>query len=117
MATPYTGDPLIVKDGVTRTVTAGAAKSRGDVEAFANDIGVWLEATANGATGAVQVRGVASLPKNTSTAFVQGAKLYWDATPGELTTTASGNTPAGIAHEAAATAAATGLVELIPGGV
>lgn len=56
---------------------------------------------ADGKTGAVHVCGVFSVPK-ASGAVTQGAKLYWNSTNSNLTTTASGNTFVGIAAEAAA---------------
>lgn len=55
----------------------------------------------DGKTGAVHISGVFSVTK-ASGAITQGAKLYWDSTNGNLTTTASGNTIVGVAAEAAA---------------
>jgi len=58
-------------------------------------------AIADGKTGAVHVSGVFSVPK-ASGAITQGAKLYWNSTNSNLTTTATGNTIVGVAAEAAA---------------
>lgn len=66
---------------------------------------------ADGATGAVAVRGVFNIPK-AAQAFTQGAKLYWDDTNKVVTTTASGNTLCGVAAAAAASGDATGAVHI-----
>lgn len=57
------------------------------------------------------VEGVFELPKAAGV-VAQGAALYWDTTPGELTTTASGNTLVGYAFRAAADAATTVQLKL-----
>lgn len=56
---------------------------------------------ADGKTGAVHIYGVFSIPKATG-AVTQGAKLYWDASESEVTTTATDNTLIGVAAAAAA---------------
>lgn len=56
---------------------------------------------ADGKTGAVHICGVFSVAK-ASGAITQGAKLYWNSTNSNLTTTASGNTLVGVAAAAAA---------------
>jgi predicted RecA/RadA family phage recombinase len=58
------------------------------------------------------VAGVATVPKATGTAWTEGAKLYWDVADGEFNTSSSGNTLAGVAATAAASAAATGQIRL-----
>lgn len=53
------------------------------------------------------------LPKVAATAWVAGVKLYWDPTPGELTTTgAAGSFLIGTAAAPAASADATAAVAL-----
>lgn len=61
---------------------------------------------ADGKTGAVHISGVFSVAK-ASGAITQGAKLYWNSTNSNLTTTASGNTLVGVAAAAAASGDAT----------
>lgn len=63
--------------------------------------GVCLGAIAANATGSVQICGVFELPKLSTDTPAQGALLYWDNTNSRLTTTASGNTLAGVAATAA----------------
>lgn len=61
---------------------------------------------ADGKTGAVHISGVFSVAK-ASGAITQGAKLYWNSSNSNLTTTASGNTLVGVAAAAAASGDAT----------
>jgi predicted RecA/RadA family phage recombinase len=61
---------------------------------------------ADGKTGAVHICGVFSVAK-ASGAITQGAKLYWNSSNSNLTTTASGNTLVGVAAAAAASGDAT----------
>lgn len=62
---------------------------------------------ADGKTGAVHICGVFSVAKASGAAVTQGAKLYWNSTNSNLTTTASGNTLVGVAAAAAASGDAT----------
>lgn len=101
-----------IADGETMLITAGADLSAGDVHAMAGGIGVAIEDIANGAVGAVRVRGAFRLPKATGTAWTAGDVLYWDATPGELTKTSTSNTPAGIAYADAGSSDAVGVCVL-----
>lgn len=61
---------------------------------------------------AAKTAGVFTLPKTTSEAWTEGAKLYWNNTTKKLTTTASGNTLVGVAASAAASADTTGNCRL-----
>jgi predicted RecA/RadA family phage recombinase len=56
--------------------------------------------------------GVYEVKKKTTDVITQGEALYWDATEGELTETATSNTFAGYAWEAAGNTATTVLVKL-----
>lgn len=60
------------------------------------------------------VTGVVSYTKTGSQAWTEGAKVYWDASPGEFTTTSSGNTLCGVAVVAVGSGAGetTGVVRL-----
>ena len=65
-----------------------------------------------GQLGSLIVKGVFKLPKAASTAITAGALVYWDDTNAVITTTSSGNTPAGYAAAEAAADAETVLVNL-----
>ena len=96
MATNY------VQEGKTLNYTAsGADIASGDFVLIGTIGGVAKTDIADGKTGAVHISGVFSIPK-ASGAITQGAKLYWNTTNSNLTTTASGNTIVGVAAEAAA---------------
>lgn len=101
MATNY------VQEGKTLNYTAsGADISSGDLVVIGTIAGIAKTNIADGETGAVHISGVFSVAK-ASGAVTQGAKLYWNSTNSNLTTTASGNTLVGVAAEAAASGDAT----------
>ena len=85
MATNY------VQEGKTLNYTAGADITSGQFVLIGTIGGVAKTDIANGKTGAVHVCGVFSIPKATG-AVTQGAKLYWDESESEVTTTATDNT-------------------------
>jgi len=95
MATNY------VQEGKTLNYTAGADITSGQFVLVGTIGGVAKTDIANGKTGAVHVCGVFSIPKATG-AVTQGAKLYWDESESEVTTTATDNTLIGVAAAAAA---------------
>jgi predicted RecA/RadA family phage recombinase len=95
MATNY------VQEGKTLNYTAGADITSGQFVLIGTIGAVAKTDIANGKTGAVHVCGVFSLPK-ASGAVTQGAKLYWDESESEVTTTATDNTLIGVAAAAAA---------------
>jgi predicted RecA/RadA family phage recombinase len=64
-------------------------------------IGIAVANIAPTEVGAVNLKGVYEVPKAAG-AITIGAKLYWDATNKNLTTTATNNTYAGIAYLGAA---------------
>lgn len=80
---------------------AAADVANGEVLKLGVRVGVAVSAIANGATGIVRVRGVFSVAKASADVVAQGAQLYWDDSAKVMTTTASGNTPAGYAAKAA----------------
>lgn len=100
-----------IHEGDVLNYTAGANIASGQFVLIGAIGGVAIAAIANGATGAVRVKGVFSVPKATG-AVTQGAKLYWDATNSVLTTTASGNTIVGVAAAAAQSGDATAQILL-----
>jgi len=101
MATNY------VQEGKALDYTpSGADVASGDFVLIGTIGGVAKTAIADGKTGAVHICGVFSVAK-ASGAVTQGARLYWNSTNSNLTTTASGNTIVGVAAEAAASGDAT----------
>jgi predicted RecA/RadA family phage recombinase len=86
--------------------TPSAAVAAGDVVVLNDLVTVAPVAIAANALGAVAVDGVWSMPK-ASGAIGQGALVYWDATAGNITTTATNNKRAGKAAAAAVSGATT----------
>jgi predicted RecA/RadA family phage recombinase len=86
--------------------TPSAAVAAGDVVVLNDLVTVAPVAIAANALGAVAVDGVWSMPKATG-AIGQGALVYWDATAGNITTTATNNKRAGKAAAAAVSGATT----------
>lgn len=103
-----------VQDGETLEYTnTGSAISAGSVVIVGTIVGVAAaDIAATTGVGTVVIAGVFNLPKNVGTAITQGALVYWDATPGEVTTTSSGNTLMGTAHLAAGSSDTTCDVRL-----
>ncbi len=100
--------------------TPGSAVSSGDVVELGNTIGVALTDIAAGATGAVAVEGVFTLPKVSAAVFAQGEKLIWDTSAGAFddssATPATGDiTGAAVAVIAGANTETTCTVKLTPG--
>lgn len=76
-----------IQDGNTVDYTngTGAAIASGAAVVVGNrQIGIALALIAISAVGAVMLKGVFELAKNTSDAVVQGQKLWWDAVAGEV---------------------------------
>jgi predicted RecA/RadA family phage recombinase len=86
--------------------TPSAAVAAGAVVVLNDLVTVAPVAIAANALGAVAVDGVWSMPKATG-AIGQGALVYWDATAGNITTTATNNKRAGKAAKAALSADAS----------
>jgi predicted RecA/RadA family phage recombinase len=94
MATNY------IQDGKILNYTpSGSSVVAGAVVVMGNIAGIALTDIADGATGAVQIKGIFSLPKAAG-AITLGTKLYWDSGNSNLTTIASGNTVIGVAASA-----------------
>lgn len=91
---------------------ASAAVKNGEVVSLETRIGVAGEDIAAGETGHLHVVGVFEMEKATSD-VTMGAALYYSATDKKITTTASGNVPAGYAAAPAASADETVLVKLL----
>lgn len=101
-----------VQDGHVLSVAAPYDVASGGGVLVGSLFGVALSAAATGATVVVQTCGVFTLAKTSAQAWTVGAKVYWDNTAKEVTTTATNNTLIGCAVEAAANPSATGTVRL-----
>lgn len=97
MATNFvqSGGTLTLANTGTETIPSGAAFTVGP-----NVIGVALVDIPAGGAGAAAVEGVFRLPKVAADVIAQGDDLYLTA-DGTVTKTATDNTPAGFAFEAA----------------
>lgn len=97
-----------VEDGDVLNYQNGAqAIASGAVVLFGKRIGVAIAAIAANAKGSVGVVGVWTIAKLSTDVVAQGDLLYWDSANSRLTTTASGNTLAGYAFDAAGNGATT----------
>ncbi len=96
-----------IQDGNHINHTPGSAVTSGQVVLVGTKIGVAIADIAANDTGALRVVGVFSLTKLSTDNVTKGAALYWDNANSRLTTTASGNTYAGWATEAAGSGVAT----------
>jgi predicted RecA/RadA family phage recombinase len=88
-----------------RTLTSGQGALIGSI------FGVATVDVASTVTAAFETRGVYDLTKATGS-VTQGAKVYWDDTAHNVTTTATANTLIGVATQAAASGDATVRVKL-----
>lgn len=92
---------------------SGSAISAGSVVVVGERIGIAVtDIAATTGVGTLQMDKVHELAKTTSQAWVQGDKLFYDASTSKLTTVATGNVPAGFAFEAAGSSDTTGLCKL-----
>lgn len=101
-----------VSHGNVLSFTTVAAVASGAMVLIGTRVGVAIAAIAANGTGAVQVVGEFEITKNTTDVVAQGALLYWDNANKRLTTTASGNTLAGFATEAAGNTATTVKIKI-----
>lgn len=106
MATNY------IQEGDTLPLTAPYDCASGQGALFGSLFGVALANVSSGVSAAFAIEGVFQLPKTSAQAWTVGAKIYWDNTNKECTTTATSNTLIGCAAEAAANPSATGIVRL-----
>ena len=103
-----------IQPGLILSFPAPAAVLSGGVVIAGNIIGVANGAAAIGDPVDVDVQGVFELPKVSALAIALGDLVYWDATAGLVTKTASTNKKLGYATEAAANPSATVNVRLVP---
>ena len=100
-----------IQKGDVITVTASADITGGSMVKVGDLIGIAVTDIANGAKGEVKLTGVFEVGKESDDIAI-GAKLYYKAATGTVTTTATSNTFAGYAFAAAGTAAATVQLKL-----
>lgn len=100
-----------VQKGENLTLAAPHAVNSGDGALIGSIFGVASVKLANAETGAFVTEGVFDLPKATG-AITAGAKVYWDNTAKNVTTTAASNTLIGVATQAAGSGDATARVKL-----
>jgi len=98
MAQQYApGGALRYTNGTGSTIASGSI-----IALPGGKLAIALADIPDGESGTIAVHGAYKLPKLSTDAVTLGAKLYWDSTNQRLTLTASGNTEAGFAYEAAA---------------
>lgn len=82
--------------------TAGSAVAAGDVITVGSGVGIAQYDIAAGETGAISITGVYEFPLAAGPVGL-GDELYWDASTGVATASATGNTRIGFAVAAVAT--------------
>lgn len=107
----------LISDGNTQKFTApeGGVSSGGIVvfnEGPYGHIGVSFNDVEAGEVGIARVTGVFELPAPDDEAWSAGEPLYYDSTAGKITTTSTGNTPAGKAWQAKKETATVGQIDL-----
>lgn len=86
----------LISTGMTLTHTnGGTAQLSGTGFLVADMVGYWLADVAANAVGVLQMEGVIEAACKTTDTPAVGARLYWDDTAKELTTTVGANTFAG----------------------
>lgn len=106
---------IFIQRGDEIDYTAGSDIAAGALVLVGDKPGVAKFAIPNGATGALSMRGVFDVAQDGAAAVSVGDKIYWDATEGKATKTASTgsggdtvyNTRIGVAVAAAASGADT----------
>lgn len=101
-----------ISSGDVLTIPAPATVASGDVVIAGGLVGIAARDAASGADVEIKTKGVYELPKTSAEAWTVGAAIYWDATNGVCTTTATDNTLIGKAVAAAANPSSTGIVRL-----
>lgn len=101
-----------VQPGDILPITAPADVASGVGVLVGSLFGVTVHSALSGAQVEVATRGVHTLAKATGAAWTQGARIYWDDTNKNCTTTAASNKLIGVAAAAAASGDTTGRVFL-----
>ena len=97
-----------VQPGETITLIAPYDVASGGGMLVGSIFAVSLASAVSGAAVEARRVGVFDMAKATGAAWTQGAKVYWDNTAKNLTTTSSGNTLVGAAAQAQASGDAVG---------
>lgn len=103
-----------ISEGNSIPHTPGSAITAGDVVVQGDLVAIAEVDIAANELGALSVRGIYKLPKNTAQAFSVGDLLFWDDSADELTTTSTSNKLAGKCTQAQLAADTTALVLLAP---
>lgn len=101
-----------IQPGNQVSVPAPADVTSGQGVLVGSLFGVAVHDALSGADVELSLEGVYSMAKATGAAWTVGARLYWDDTAKNLTTTASTNKLAGVAVVAAGSADTTGIIRL-----
>lgn len=101
-----------IQPGEVVTLTAPYNVASGAGLLVGSLFGVALAAASSGAAVEAATRGVYTLAKATGAAWTIGARLYWDDTAKNCTTTAGSNKLIGVALSAAGSSDTTGNVLL-----
>jgi predicted RecA/RadA family phage recombinase len=102
----YKGDRIDYKN------TGAAAIAYGDVVVAGDLVGVALNNIAVNDTGVILTEGVFEIAAKATDTFAVGAKVYYDTTNKQVTSTTTDMTLIGYATEAKAVSAATAVVRL-----
>lgn len=108
------GDRIVWTAGTTAITAGSVVVVRSGATGM---VGIAVTDIAASGTGVVQIEGEVEVTKNTTSGagvFAVGAIIYWDVADANFSTQASANIKAGICTEAAAAAATTAKIKLIP---
>lgn len=105
---------ILAQDAKRITVLAPADVLSGALVIVGGFVGIAIYSALSGAPVVIERCCVATLAKKSADVFTQGMPLYWDATPGELTLTDTGNVLVGHAYLAYAGATTSAEVLLLP---
>lgn len=101
-----------IQPGEVLELAAPYDRSAGQGALVGSIFGVCTLDALSGASVPMSTEGVFDLAKTSAQAWTVGAKIYWDDTAKECTTTSAGNTLIGVAVAAAANPSSTGRVRL-----
>lgn len=104
-----------VQEGKVLTHVLAAAVESGEPVVLAAGIGVATGKGEIGDSAELLMEGVVKLPKKAATSMAFGAKVAWDSTPGEITTTLVDGVPCGYVSKAAGASDTTVEVKLVYG--
>jgi predicted RecA/RadA family phage recombinase len=100
-----------VQEGDVITLTAPYTRTSGQGALVGSCFGIATVDVTSGSAASFATKGVFDITKATG-AITQGAKVYWDDTAKNITTTSASNTLVGVATQAQASGDATCRVRL-----